>query len=231
VIVAIIIVVIAVVVKVETQTPKPSPTPITASDGTVARTLPWQPGPADTGGPSQVYPTIDVTSSFTKNGSVGASVFNMSVLPWINNEGSDGYFEWFVVQVSGAVLTSVSPSTVTFGMNDFESGSANLTANIIPGTGLNYTNVSSLSSAYASQHSASGFTGRGALSLHVAILNESTARSTSSQQLFRFSAGLILVATVPPQNQTIGDIYDISATLGGMSEPVFCLLTVQMPAL
>jgi hypothetical protein len=231
VIVASVIVVIAVVVDVETHIAKPSPTPITASDGTVTRTLPWEPGLGDMGGPSQVYPTINVTSSFAKNGSVGASMFNMSVLPWINNEGTDGYFEWFVVQVSGAVLTSVNPSTVSFGMNDFDSGTTDLTANVILAAGLNDINVSSLSEAYASQHSNTGFIGLGALSLQVAILNESTARATSSQHLFHFSAGLYLLAQVPPQNQSIGDTYDISATLGGMSEPVFCLLAVQMPPL
>jgi hypothetical protein len=69
------------------------------------------------------------------------------------------------------------------------------------------------------------------LSLQVDIVNESQAQESPTLDLFRFAVGLQLMVELSPQNQTVGNTYNISATLEGMSEPVYCLLEVQMPAL
>jgi hypothetical protein len=177
-----------------------------------------------------VYPTINVTSSFVKNGTADTSTFNMSVATWVNNHGSDGYVEWFQLQVTAAVSTSVSPSSVDLGMNDLESPTPILTAGVAPVPG-NDTNVSSPNAAYASQRGTTWFNGMGKLSLQVGIVNESRAQESSAVHLFRFSVGIQLEVEVSSQQQTAGDIYNISATLEGMSEPVVCLLVVTMPVL
>ncbi|HEY1198802.1 MAG TPA: hypothetical protein VGG32_08770 [Thermoplasmata archaeon] len=231
VIAVIIVVLLAVVIDVETQRASPSPTPITASDGTVSRMLPWESALGINGGPSYVYQTINVTSSFVKNGTVGTSTFDMSVATWVNNEGSDGYLETFQIQVTGAISASVSPSSVDSAMNDLDSRTTNLTAGVSPVAGLNDTNVSSPYAAYASQWSNTWFHGLGKLSLQVDIVNESQAQESPTLDLFRFAVGLQLMVELSPQNQTVGNTYNISATLEGMSEPVYCLLEVQMPAL